>query len=134
MTSDGEEADEANCVAHSAGAALQCRGSLPRGDGGDATAGRRPWPCEVVVFINPNGPTYRSSAANIVMGDAFDAGILSLFDVAFLNIGNNQENHGIINEVALRRPEVVVVHDFAMQHYVAWKAFEQYRRPISMST
>ena len=24
--------------------------------------------CEVVVFINPNGPTYRSSAAKIVMG------------------------------------------------------------------
>ena len=35
----------------------------------------------------------------------------------------------MINEVALRRPGVVVVHDFTMQHYVAWKAFEQYRRP-----
>lgn len=85
--------------------------------------------CEVVLFIKPNGASYHAGAPRVVMGPHFDPDLLSLYDVTVLNIGNNQENHSIINETALMRGGVVVVHDIVMQHYIAWQTLQCLHMP-----
>jgi len=85
--------------------------------------------CEIALFIKPNGPSYHAGAPRIVIGPHFDANLLSLYDVTVLNIGNNQENHGLINEMALMRGGVVVVHDIVMQHYIAWETLQRLHLP-----
>jgi glycosyltransferase involved in cell wall biosynthesis len=85
--------------------------------------------CEIGLFVQPNGSTYRSSTPRFLLDANFDVDLLSLFDVPVLNIGNNQENHSVINQIALQRGGIVVVHDMVMQHYLAWSIFEKARRP-----
>jgi len=96
----------------------------------DAMHRRAPeYDADVALFVQPNGPTYRSAAPRFMLDDSFDPNLLSMFDVNVLNIGNNQENHFHINKFALERGGVVVVHDMVMQHYLAWMIFEQARKP-----
>ncbi|MGO9740834.1 MAG: glycosyltransferase [Roseiarcus sp.] len=85
--------------------------------------------CELVVFVNRNGATYRTDAPRIVMGPYFDRRELALYDALVLNIGNNQENHAIINDIALTTRGIVVVHDIVMQHFLAWRLFESLKLP-----
>jgi len=55
--------------------------------------------------------------------------MLRIFDFVIYNLGNNQENHSLINSLALRAPGVAVIHDMVMQHYLAWALFEKRGRP-----
>ncbi|MBE9605539.1 glycosyltransferase [Acetobacteraceae bacterium H6797] len=96
----------------------------------DAMHRRAPeYDADVALFVQPNGPTYRSAAPRFMLDDNFDPELLSMFDVNILNIGNNQENHYHINKIALERGGVIVVHDMVMQHYLAWMIFEKARKP-----
>lgn len=85
--------------------------------------------CEVVLFVKPNGASYHAGSPRIVMGQNFDPDLLNLYDLTVLNLGNNQENHAIINETALIRGGLVVVHDIVMQHYIAWQTLQRLRIP-----
>jgi glycosyltransferase involved in cell wall biosynthesis len=82
------------------------------------------------VVVHENGPTYWTELPTIPLtGGAADTQMLAAYDFRIFNIGNNHENHHYINQLALRIPGVVVVHDLVMQHYLAWKIFEQQKRP-----
>ncbi len=82
------------------------------------------------AVVNENGSTYWTELPTIPLtGQTADRQMLSAFDFKVFNIGNNQENHEHINQLALRMPGVVIVHDLVMQHYLAWQIFEQRRRP-----
>ncbi|KAA2211409.1 glycosyltransferase family 4 protein [Teichococcus oryzae] len=85
--------------------------------------------CEVALFVQPNGSIYRSTTPRFPLDESFDPAMLSLFDVPVLNIGNNQENHLVINQIALQQGGIIVVHDIVMQHYLAWSIFEKAKRP-----
>ncbi len=81
------------------------------------------------VVVHENEQTYWSQLATIPLtGGAADFQIVSAFDFKIFNIGNNAENHDYINRLALRIPGVVIVHDLVMQHYLAWRVFEQSKR------
>ncbi len=85
--------------------------------------------CDLALFVEPNGSTYATDAPSVTMGPHFPAQMLSLFDAVALNLGNNQENHGRINELALTRGGIVIVHDIIMQAYLARKLFGELKRP-----
>ena len=85
--------------------------------------------CELVLFVQPNGSTYATDAPKVTMGPNFSPEALSLFDVVALNIGNSQANHAHINEIALTRGGVVIVHDIVMHDYIGWKFFESLKLP-----
>ena len=86
--------------------------------------------CELVLFVKPNGAVYRSEAPRILMGPQFDLKQFSLYDATVLNLGNNHENHGIINETALTRGGIVVAHDIVMQYYIAWQTLQHLHLPL----
>jgi glycosyltransferase involved in cell wall biosynthesis len=79
----------------------------------------RDYACEVALFVEANGPTYPSPVPRIAIDRRSTADTLSLFDVVALNIGNNCENNGLINELALSRGGVVFIHDLSLHGYVA---------------
>jgi glycosyltransferase involved in cell wall biosynthesis len=81
------------------------------------------------LLLNPNGPSYFHDGPVVPLGGPQDEALLGAFDAVIYNIGNNVENHGHINRLALRHPGVVIVHDLVMQHYLAWEVFERLRDP-----
>lgn len=81
------------------------------------------------ILINENGPSYWSNLPQIPLsGTSIDAEMLAAFDFCVFNIGNNHENHGNINRLALMIPGIAIVHDVAMQHYFADYLFERKKR------
>ena len=83
----------------------------------------------VTVFVNVHGESFWSELPVVhLTGTAQDREILAGFDCVVFNVGNNQENHGHINRLAVQVPGVLVVHDLIMQHYFAWEVFERLRR------
>ncbi len=88
----------------------------------------------VTVFVNVHGEAASDGSfwtelpVVRLTGTDQDREMLAGFDCVVFNIGNNQENHGHINRLAVQVPGVVVVHDLIMQHYFAWEAFERLRR------
>jgi glycosyltransferase involved in cell wall biosynthesis len=81
------------------------------------------------LLLNANGPSYFHPGPVVPLGGPQDEAVLEAFDAVIYNIGNNVENHGAINRLALRHPGVVIVHDLVMQHYIAWEVFERLRDP-----
>lgn len=55
--------------------------------------------------------------------------MLRIFDFVVYNLGNNHENHHLINKMAIQAPGVAIIHDMVMQHYLAWALFEKRGRP-----
>ena len=83
----------------------------------------------VTVFVNVNGESFWTELPVVrLTGTGQDREILASFDCVVFNVGNNQENHGHINRLAVQVPGVLVVHDLIMQHYFAWELFERLRR------
>ena len=79
----------------------------------------RDYTCEVALFVEANGPTYPSPVPRIAIDRRSTAETLTLFDAVALNIGNNRENNGLINELALTRGGIVVVHDLSLHGFIA---------------
>jgi hypothetical protein len=94
-----------------------------------AAAGNEERGLDLIPLVNQNGPTYFHPGPLLTLGGGVDEDVLQSFDAVVYNIGNNVENHGAINRLALRCPGIVVVHDLVMQHYVAWETFERLRDP-----
>lgn len=84
---------------------------------------------DLIPVVNANGPTYFHPGPMLRLDGALDEELVQSFDTVVYNIGNNVENHGHINRLALRYPGVVLVHDLVMQHYIAWEVFERLRDP-----
>lgn len=83
----------------------------------------------VTVFVNVNGESFWTELPTVrLTGGDDDREMLAGFDLVVFNVGNNQENHGHINRLAVQVPGVLVVHDLIMQHYFAWEIFERMRR------
>ncbi len=84
----------------------------------------------VTVFVNVNGESFWTELPVVrLTGTDQDREILAGFDCVVFNVGNNQENHGHINRLAVQVPGVLVVHDLIMQHYFAGETFKRMRRP-----
>jgi glycosyltransferase involved in cell wall biosynthesis len=82
------------------------------------------------LFVNACGTTYDSPvpAMDIPRGGAMGE-ILSRYDAAFFNLGNNVQNHRDITEALRRVPGIAVLHDFSYHHFFAHKCFEELRSP-----
>src|SRR3569832_1505798 len=82
------------------------------------------------LFINQCGPSYDSPtpAVEIPQGGSI-AELMTRYDAAILNLGNNVENHGDIVKVLRRVPAIAVLHDFSYHHFFAYKCFEELHSP-----
>ena len=82
------------------------------------------------LFINQCGPSYDSPtpAVEIPQGGSL-AELMTRYDAAILNLGNNVENHGDIVKVLRRVPAIAVLHDFSYHHFFAYKCFEELHSP-----
>jgi glycosyltransferase involved in cell wall biosynthesis len=82
------------------------------------------------LFVNANGQTYDSPvpSMNIPVGRGFGE-ILSRYDAAFFNLGNNFQNHGGIVQALRSSPGIAVLHDFSYHHFFAHRCFEELRSP-----
>ncbi|MBV9991865.1 MAG: glycosyltransferase [Alphaproteobacteria bacterium] len=82
------------------------------------------------LFVNANGPSY---GAPVPMMDVPKGGaigeILSRYDAAIYNLGNNAQNHGEIVDAMRRAPGIAVLHDFSYHHFFAHKCFEEINSP-----
>ena len=74
---------------------------------------------DLSLFVERNGPVYRTSAQRVLDRSALSKDVLALFDVVALNIGNHVRNHRLINELAISRGGVIIVHDVNMHGFVA---------------
>ncbi len=57
--------------------------------------------------------------------------ILSRYDAAVFNLGNNIQNHNNIAEALRRIPGIAVLHDFSYHHFFAHRCFEEVRSPAA---
>jgi len=82
------------------------------------------------LFINQCGPSYDSPtpAVDIPQGGSI-AELMTRYDAAVLNLGNNVENHGEIVKILRRVPGIAVLHDFSYHHFFAYKCFEELQSP-----
>src|SRR5437868_13607188 len=82
------------------------------------------------LFINQCGPSYDAPipAVEIPQGGSA-AELMTRYDAAILNLGNNVENHGDIVKILRRVPGIAVLHDFSYHHFFAYKCFEDLRSP-----
>ena len=82
------------------------------------------------LFVNRCGPSYDSSTPimEIPRGGAIGE-LLTRYDAAILNLGNNAENHEDIVSVLRRVPAIAILHDFSYHHFFAFKCFEDLRSP-----
>jgi glycosyltransferase involved in cell wall biosynthesis len=55
--------------------------------------------------------------------------ILSRYDAAVFNLGNNVQNHALITAALRRVPGIAVLHDFSYHHFFAHKCFDDLRSP-----
>lgn len=82
------------------------------------------------LFVNANGPSYDAPVptTDIPKGGAIGE-ILSRYDAAVFNLGNNVQNHGEIVDAMRHVPGIAVLHDFSYHHYFAHKCFEEMKSP-----
>ena len=67
------------------------------------------------LLVNDNGPRYWTDLpAAGLQSFAASPEILRIFDFVVYNLGNNQENHHLINTLAMKVPGVAVVHDLVI--------------------
>ncbi|HTT97087.1 MAG TPA: glycosyltransferase [Rhizomicrobium sp.] len=57
--------------------------------------------------------------------------ILSRYDAAFFNLGNNFGNHGQIVRALSSVPGIAVLHDFSYHHFFAHRCFTELRAPAA---
>ena len=79
---------------------------------------------EMLPIVQGNGPEHFVEGPRLALDDRFDPDLLAAFDHPCYNLGNNAENHGRINRLALARPGVVILHDVVMHPSLAFEAFE----------
>ncbi|MFN7001061.1 MAG: glycosyltransferase, partial [Elioraea tepidiphila] len=79
---------------------------------------------EILPIVQENGPSHFVEGPRLSLDDRFDPDLLAAFDHPCYNLGNNAENHGRINRLALARPGVVILHDVVMHPSLAFEAFE----------
>jgi glycosyltransferase involved in cell wall biosynthesis len=85
---------------------------------------------ECDLFVNANGPTYDSPVPAMDIPESPAIGeILSRYDAAFFNLGNNAQNHTRIIGAMRQVPGVAVLHDFSYHHFFAYRCFEELRSP-----
>ncbi|HWA92502.1 MAG TPA: glycosyltransferase family 4 protein [Rhizomicrobium sp.] len=82
------------------------------------------------LFVNANGPSYD---APVPMTEIPAGGnvheILSRYDAAVFNLGNNVYNHANIADALRGIPGIAVLHDFSYHHFFAHKCFEDAKSP-----
>jgi glycosyltransferase involved in cell wall biosynthesis len=84
------------------------------------------------LFVNPVGTTYDSPVPMMdIPMDGRMGEMLTRYDAAVFNLGNNILNHGRIAEGLRYTSGVAILHDFSYHHYFADKCFEQYRSPAA---
>jgi glycosyltransferase involved in cell wall biosynthesis len=86
---------------------------------------------EMLPIVQGNGPEHFVEGPRLALDDRFDPDLLAAFDHPCYNLGNNAENHGRINRLALARPGVVILHDVVMHPSLAFEAFEAGRGAAS---
>ncbi|MCS6932085.1 MAG: glycosyltransferase [Acetobacteraceae bacterium] len=86
---------------------------------------------EMLPIVQDNGPRHFVEGPCLSLDDRFDADLLAAFDHPCYNLGNNAENHGRINRLALERPGVVILHDVVMHPSLAFAAFEAGKGPAA---
>ncbi len=94
--------------------------------GQDDPAGR--FECD--LFINAHGETYDSPVPAMDIPPGARIGeILSRYDAAVFNLGNNVVNHAQITEALRKIPGIAVLHDFSYHHFFAHRCFEELHAP-----
>lgn len=82
------------------------------------------------LFINANGNRYDSPVPAMDIPADGDMGeILSRYDAAFFNLGNNFQNHGHIVNSLRGVPGIAILHDFSYHHFFAHRCFTELRAP-----
>jgi glycosyltransferase involved in cell wall biosynthesis len=82
------------------------------------------------LFINGNGPSYDASVPTMEIPASGGMGeILSRYDAAFFNLGNNFSNHGQIVSALSAVPGIAILHDFSYHHFFAHRCFTDLRAP-----
>jgi len=82
------------------------------------------------LFINQCGPSYDSPMPAVeIPQNGSIAELMTRYDAAILNLGNNVENHGDIVNILRRVPAIAVLHDFSYHHFFAYKCFEELKSP-----
>jgi len=89
-----------------------------------------PQPFDCDLFINVCGASYGSPvpAMEIPQGAAIGE-ILSRYDAAIFNLGNNVQNHAQIAAALKQIPGIAILHDFSYHHYFAHLSFDQLKSP-----
>ena len=79
------------------------------------------------LVIEPNGPTYRPPVPFRWIDD------LPPLDEALcvFNVGNDKNSHRKINELAMRRAGLVVLHDVVLHDYMVWHYLQQTQDRVS---
>lgn len=89
-----------------------------------------PQPFDCDLFVNPCGPSYDSAVpAMDIPADGAVGEILSRYDAAVFNLGNNIQNHALVTAAMRRVPGIAILHDFSYHHFFAHKCFEELRSP-----
>lgn len=84
------------------------------------------------LFINANGNRYDSPVPAMDIPAAGHMGeILSRYDAAFFNLGNNFQNHGDIVNALRGVPGIAILHDFSYHHFFAHRCFTELRTPAA---
>jgi glycosyltransferase involved in cell wall biosynthesis len=87
---------------------------------------------ECDLYVNVCGETYDSPVpAMDIPAGARIGEILSRYDAAAFNLGNNVVNHALITEALRRIPGIAVLHDFSYHHFFAHKCFEELHAPAA---
>jgi len=84
------------------------------------------------LFINSNGASYDSPVPAMEIPMSGEMGeVLSRYDAAFFNLGNNFNNHGQIVAALRGLPGIAVLHDFSYHHFFAHRCFTELRAPAA---
>ena len=96
---------------------------------GDESCGPR---FDTHLFINENGPAFSSPVPSMKLpADNSAIEILSTYDVAIFNMGNNVENHARLLKGLRAIPGIAILHDFAYHHLFAYLCFEDLKSPAA---
>lgn len=94
---------------------------------GDDSCGPR---FDAHLFINENGPAFSSPIPSMKLpADSSIVEILSTYDAAIFNMGNNVENHARVLRALRAVPGIAILHDFAYHHLFAYLCFEDLKSP-----
>ncbi len=84
---------------------------------------------ECDLFVNQYGSTYDSPVPTMEVPSGGISEILSRYDAAIFNLGNNVENHAHIVDALRRVPGVAIMHDYSYHHFFAHRCFVDIHSP-----